>query len=613
MGDFTAFFPAQHARTAAIVVERMIPVLRKLHGCEPVTRTSEGATVLIAASAAAAPAFACDETGSWIAVKGTLFDASGSDARPALDKLLAVWRRDALALHSFEGTFCLVAWDAVRQRGVALNDQSAILNAYYAATPDGLYVTTSAVPLALALRLPLNGDAVREFLGRGAVLAPRSMFDGLCRLSVGEVLFLENKKVRRGRIWSPYRPGKPFKAAEDAAEEIASIALDRVRRYSAAGGPLLCDLSGGLDSRVVVAAAVAAGVPVGVTVNGATSDIDVQIASRATRRLGWPLLHFDPAHVLVGPPDEAEREELTVRTGGEIVFSAIRLHRSVRPELASRFTQHLVGVGGDFLRYHPWGQEFLRVGRHGTPNIDRLLDYRFLQVARPAAGVLAADIDRGLRADLTGRIQELFAEAPGARNTQHLDAVHLWKMTGHTSLYLSSVSGWMRSGAPLQCAGFLELALSLPWTMRLTTQLQRRVIQRLSPVLASVETAYGGTAAPASLRTAHLEARQAVRRVRHLVRKVASVYQSRLESKQDGPASRRVASRDDATMQRLLALVTGKDARTSKLYNPSALAALAASGSSDARWNLAVVSRMVTLETLCRVVDCEADVRHLTQ
>jgi hypothetical protein len=101
--------------------------------------------------------------------------------------------------------------------------------------------------------------------------------------------------------------------------------------------------------------------------------------------------------------------------------------------------------------------------------------------------------------------------------TQQWDATFVWKMTNHSSQYMTAVHNWLPSVAPMMSASILEKALSMPWHMRLGGQLQRQVIACLSPRAAALESYHSarrehrGTAQP-GLKTSVVELHRYARR-----------------------------------------------------------------------------------------------------
>jgi hypothetical protein len=487
--------------------------------------SASGAWVATTSSPAHTPSvFEAPDGSGWIAVKGIVFDVTTDEPRVDLESL---WRRFTagapLDWNQFEGTFALAAWDGVRRRGVAVNDQTSQLNLYYCEDPGYVYVTTSALPLARALGRGLDAAAAREFLARGALTAPSAMFEGFKRLNVGERLEHSGSASRIDRHWYYPRELEPW-SFERAAEEAAGFSSDRIRRYAAAsGGGIIMDLTSGYDSRLLASAADHAGIQPAVTVNGDPDDEEVVISKRVADATGWPMRHFDPGEVWTRPVDADARRELTYRTDGNLPFAEAYHQWVTRPALGGEFAAHTAGVGGEFIRYHPWGQEFLGIGRRRQANVDNILKYRMLHDGPPPRGLFDGDWYSRFRRDLRARVVSVCGELPGSLTTPQLDAVHVWKQTGHPTLYLSAAFNWLPATVPLMGAGFTTVGMTTPWQYRLTARLTRRVTHMLCPRAAAVVTRYGGTAGPVGPSNLHLHLYQPIKRLGHLAGKLEMV------------------------------------------------------------------------------------------
>ncbi len=166
------------------------------------------------------------------------------------------------------------------------------------------------------------------------------------------------------------------------------LAVDRTRRFSKLKSPVLYDLTSGYDSRFNICAAVAAGIPFGVTVNGPDTSIEVRIAKKVAGLLGVRMHHFDPAKVWTRPIDASMRRELVYRTGGGLRFPEAYHHLLTRPSLAVTYGLHVGGgVGTDILRYHAWSHELYRIGRRRKADVDSLMRYRVFQGGPPPPGL----------------------------------------------------------------------------------------------------------------------------------------------------------------------------------------------------------------------------------
>jgi hypothetical protein len=513
--------------------------------------------------------------------------------------MTAAFLRDTPDPNRFEGEFAAVVHDERRGVTWAINDHASLLHLYYLERAGVTYITTAPLLIARALGLGLNGAGVREFLWRGQVMCPNSLYAGVRRLGVGEHLRIRGGDVHVGRHWSPYRDPYPYRNKAAAAEATAQVALDVARRYARLG-PVVSDLSGGYDSRFVACALAKVGATLTVTVNGHPQHSDVVLAKRVAQLAGWPIRHYGAS--VEGEMTAAVRREAACMSRGELGVLAFYLHLITRPQLARDHVVHTQGGGGEFLRYNPWGQEFTRIGRRERANVDRILRYRTLTGRAISNDVFAANFETTLHAELETSILTLIKDGAGTRTTQQLDAVFLLRMTGHFGGYTSSIYDLLPTGIPLMQRTALEHALSLPWRMRLSSGVLRRAIALLHPDAASIETTYGGTAAPPTLKTLPSEARQVLGRIRHFADKIDRVVLGTRVGRLVALASSEpIGSTPRFRTEEFTTFMTPSRLYSRGLYEPKALARLL----SDPSTTTDALSRIATLEHMCRELDAQ--------
>jgi asparagine synthase len=459
----------------------------------------------------------------------------------------------------------------------------------------------------------LNPHGVQELLARNALLAPTTMFAGLRRVDVGGHVRYRGGTLDHGEHWNKYEQEADYRSVREAAEAAAAVVVDRVARYAAvAGGPVVCDLTGGLDSRLIASAADAAGSKPAVTVNGPPDREDVRIAHQVAGAMRWDMKYFNTPLLWGAEITPDMRRELLYRTNGELPFTEAYHHLLSRPQLAQGFDLHMIGSGGELLRYKPWSQEFFGIGRRRLASVNRLLDYRFFDVAPPPS-LFSRNWLPALRSRLGARIEAICREQPGTRTTQQLDAVYVWKRTNHESLYISAVHDWLPSVAPLLSAGVVKAAVSMPWKMRLTSQLQRRMIHATSPRAAgAAATVYGATAEPTSFKNAHLEAWQSAKRAAHLFDKLdRTLFGGRLAKRSP---SRGAALEEHKLflMHQAERLLAPESMLSRALYTTEGLRRTVGGSDEDRQARYSVIMRLATVEALCRELGFEPEEDFLT-
>ena len=96
-------------------------------------------------------------------------------------------------------------------------------------------------------------------------------------------------------------------------------------------------------------------------------------------------------------------------------------------------------------------------------------------------------------------IKQITDLAPDALNTAKLDAIYIWKTSGHVGRYAATVMPVVFSLSPLLTQELIEYAISVPWKYRLHGKLIRGLITHMSPELAKLPTWYGTSAEPLSM------------------------------------------------------------------------------------------------------------------
>lgn len=339
------------------------------------------------------------------------------DRRPLPDLLAAGWERQGDAiLHELRGEFILLLWDPARRRGIMARDQLGGRSLYWSRIGSGLAFAEQVRDLLPLLPTAPAPDAVTtvDWISVGVVPYSRSFYRGVQRLPPGHLIRLNGGRWAVEQWWSPSWHGT-VAGAEPELEELVVDGLDSAVRRSLAGScRAAVQLSGGLDSSCVAAAAVAAGAaPIAysgvfpehedVDESSLISDVTEWLAIEGVRTslrgggaLAAALEYLRDWRLPVGSPNHALWEPVYARTaadgndvtldgeGGDEVFgtSAYLVAdtlRAARPLAAWKLTRRLTGVGA-----HPSTRALLRLARnYGALG---LLPHRVHRRARRARG-----------------------------------------------------------------------------------------------------------------------------------------------------------------------------------------------------------------------------------
>lgn len=208
-----------------------------------------------------APAHHCDAQGCASVMAGEPLLADGAAHGETRDQHLlamhAQWARDDFsALRHSAGTFCAAFYDPARGTGHLIADRLGLRTLYYAIHGDFVYFSSALRILEALEVLPKAADvqALAEITGFGYPFGPGTPYAGIKMLLPCEVLSIRPEGVTSSRYfeWSSIQP---LDVPEEQARAEAYRLFQRAMRRRLHGDrTTFAYLSGGLDSRVVVAA-----------------------------------------------------------------------------------------------------------------------------------------------------------------------------------------------------------------------------------------------------------------------------------------------------------------------------------------------------------------------
>jgi len=236
----------------------------------------------------------------WGALLGTLYEsdflsdwrARHDAAATALDIFGDLFHADALedSLPRMNGAFFVILWDPAHDALVAANDRFGLYPMYWSRNRGRFCLASRALCSVLAGVCEGQWD-----LGGVAQVLTTNDFAGETTLIRGVSTFPQaTLLVKRGtdepawhRYWHyDYQPRYSGVAPPELAEELGRRFVQSVRRQTVAGRRIGVTLSGGLDSRTIVAATAKAGVPVQTFTWGKKDAYDRRFARDIARRFG---------------------------------------------------------------------------------------------------------------------------------------------------------------------------------------------------------------------------------------------------------------------------------------------------------------------------------------
>src|SRR4030067_1284569 len=205
-----------------------------------------------------------EETGSWITIFGT--PLLGLSTEKKKEVLTAFLSDPCKALCSgFDGSFGALFYDAHRNILFAATDFNNTIPIFYSVTPRGVLVSTHELALAKYIGARLDPLGFSQYIHWGATWGSRSRFEKIYKMHPCQVFtFGSAGVIEKKTYFYPEQEGVWQGNFDELLEEGAGVLTDSVGKfYEASGkGPVLSDLSGGEDSRLLVAACHALGISV---------------------------------------------------------------------------------------------------------------------------------------------------------------------------------------------------------------------------------------------------------------------------------------------------------------------------------------------------------------
>jgi len=440
-------------------------------------------------------------TGSWLLTIGTWFHtenyASGAEAR-LLHRYLEIGP-ERLS-RELEGFFVVVIGDARTRETLVLTDIVGSCHGFMRAWEHGVALSGSSLVLASLGDVRLDSVACQEFLGTGTIYEDRTIYQEIRKLGPASILrFAEGALRATQRYWQITDLTPESLDGHVAVRTLGDTLVRAAQRVGGGFARPVCDLTGGYDSRALVAAFLTAGVPFSTTVSGPAESPDVVVSHGLAQRVGLAHVHLEyQDHVSFERVKEALRF-----TDGEYDLVEYARVLEIHRRLAGRFDVSGNGSFGEVARGYWWELLFPHAGACHQ------LDAR--QLARRRYAALPYDpflFGPGTRLDLVshvaGIIERTNAGLSSLPNTLQMDHTYLMlRMQRWQGKIASSTNQLWPSLSPFLFRSVLETMLQATTRSRRRSLLIRKVLAALQPQLAEFPLEHGHPALPVTWRNVY--------------------------------------------------------------------------------------------------------------
>jgi hypothetical protein len=439
-----------------------------------------------------------DASGCWLLAAGSWFHADGygsGDESRLLQRIVET--SVARVAQGLEGFFAIVFCDARSREVFVVTDLAGSRHCFIRVMGDCVALSTSSLLLAALGDATPDPLGCEEFLRTGAIYEDRTLFREVKKLASATIYrFAGGAATDAIRYWRMADLDPEAFDGDEAARSLGERLILAAQRIARVYRRPVCDLTGGYDSRSVVAAFLSAGIEFETTVAGRDADPDVVISRGLSELIGAPNRRFEHR----GEISPERLKQAMLLTDGECELIHYAQVQSLHGELAADFDVSVNGSYGEIARGYWWELLFPKTGRREQVDCRRLAAKRY--AADPCSNALflpgvGLDIVEHLAA-IIGRLNRNLAGWP---NTAQMDHAYLMlRMQRWQGRIASSTDQIWPCLSPFMFRSVLETALQTTVRTRRRSRLVRNLMTMLSPQLAAYPLEYGHPASPLTLR-----------------------------------------------------------------------------------------------------------------
>lgn len=447
-----------------------------------------------------------DATENWLLALGSWFHADGYGAGAEKRLLARFAQADSRQVaQELSGFFTILFRDAGREEIFVITDLIGSRHAFLREFPWGVALASSSLLLASLATSALDPLGCEEFLRTGIVYEDRTFFRDVRKFAPASIYrFAGGRLVETQRYWRMSQLAPASLRGASAVEAFGASLVQASRQIGAVFPKIICDLTGGYDSRALVAGLLSAGVPFETTVTGAPTAPDVVIARGLAEITGQPHhpVEVNPRFTF------AQAQAALALTDGEA--DIIEYGRNVLPvhaRTAQQYDLSLNGSFGEVARGYWWELLWPHTGERKPLAARKVAAGRYV-VDPNSPQLFPAEASTDLVAHFAEVIERANAELRAWPNTAQMDHAYLQlRMQRWQGRIASSTDQIRPCLSPFMFRGVLETMLQTEHGLRQRSLLVRKLLARLQPRLAAYPLEHGYPAEPLTWRNVHRFAR----------------------------------------------------------------------------------------------------------
>jgi asparagine synthetase B (glutamine-hydrolysing) len=443
--------------------------------------------------------------------------SAGGDAM--LAELLKRCLSDAAStFDSVSPPYAAVFYDGRDETAHVLVDRLGFQHLYVRKGEDGrVWISSSGLTLAAGMHSTVDPHHVAEWLAMGHFMSDKTLVREVRKLGCGEHVQLTSHGIATVRSWQP-RLREPDLVMGESLVEQFSDEFRRSVAITAVGPGLATEMTGGIDSRYLLAALLDNGISPLAWTMGQPGWSELKIIERLRERRPFEhrVVTLD-ARIVPRLPDLVEEmQQLSDGEANALEYAPLLV---AFEELDDVRTTSLSGVAGEIARGFYFG--LLRSQRQLR---DVPVDALLVKETRPAAAArdsFSTELAINPLDELRAVVETFVSRSPAETAEGILEDLYLRaRLQRFAGRNFTTTGYFCRQGLPYFDNEFVDFVLRLPFDAKRDGWILRRSLMQIAPDFATVPLTAGMAVAPSSL----LRPDRIARRYSALARRAATKY-----------------------------------------------------------------------------------------
>jgi len=429
-----------------------------------------------------------EDRGFTLCVTGTFIfkDLGGLEALRCISESLSQEENYSAIYQFISGPFNLIIHNKKKKKLDVLTSREGLQSGFQAIKEGKSFFSSSLILIAALMNSAIDLESVRDFVSIGATVNGRTIFDGVYQMDSASIYKEDGSSWQNEKLWKIEVEEKPFDYSNneivDQFEKRMEANLAFLKNYRT--NEICTDLSGGTDSRTVLAALLKTKGNVHINVAGPADHEDVVIHRKVADKLNLHSLWYpDPLQKFEVTSDKIdEAVEIADGTRNPITLMPALPFFKLRSE---KYRMLMGGNGGPLFKDHYWLFEFNRVGKKQEPNWRRIA--HLSTVDYPWQDNVFKDNER--EGDRLAEIYHNHSKQIKGTNNQKLDFVYFdLKIKAYHAPQFTTCNQFFDIYHPLCDGNLVEFSMNIKPDIRKRANLQFSLIYKNNKDLAWIPT-----------------------------------------------------------------------------------------------------------------------------